>query len=87
MYTIKSIFFFSERAISVLLIIAWLLKSIYENGKCILTSLYRSLSQNQHEFEIFRTMSDFLIDDINNELPIILVITGDRLFVLSQSSL
>ena len=87
MYTLKSIFFFSEGTISVLLIIAWLLKFIYENGKCTLTSLYRSLSQNQHEFEIFRTMSDFLIDDINNELPIILVITGDRLFVLSQSSL
>ena len=46
-----------------------------ENKKCFLICLYRSPSQ--HEFENFCTNLDFLIDDINNELPIVSIITGD----------
>ena len=48
-----------------------------ENEKCLLTCLYRSPSQTQHEFENFCPNLDTLIDRINNELLSCSAITGD----------
>ena len=47
------------------------------NEKCFLNCLYRSPSQNQDEFENFCTKFDVLLSQINDELPICSVVTGD----------
>ena len=41
------------------------------------TCLYRSQSQRQDEFENFCTKSDILLSQINDELPICSIVTGD----------
>ena len=48
-----------------------------QNGKCFLTCIYRSLSQNQNEFKNFCTNFDILLNNINDELPLCSIVTGD----------
>ena len=48
-----------------------------QNEKCFLTCIYRSLSQNQNEFKNFCTNFDILLNNINDELPLCSIVTGD----------
>ena len=48
-----------------------------QNEKCFLTCLYRSPSQSQDQFENFCTTFDILLSQINDELPICSIVTGD----------
>ena len=48
-----------------------------QNEKCFLTCLYRSPSQSHDEFENFCIKFDILLSQINDELPICSVVTGD----------
>ena len=48
-----------------------------QNEKCFLTCLYRSPSQSRDEFENFCIKFDILLSQINDELPICSVVTGD----------
>ena len=48
-----------------------------QNEKCFLTYIYRSRSQNQDEFKNFCTNFDILLNNINDELPLCLIVTGD----------
>ena len=48
-----------------------------QNEKCFLTCLYRSPSQSRDEFENFCTKFDILLSQINDELPICSIVTGD----------
>ena len=48
-----------------------------QNEKCFLTCIYRSASQNQDEFKNFCTKFDILLNNINDELPLCLIVTGD----------
>ena len=51
------------------------IRSTSEN--CFLTCIYRSLSQNNEEFENFCVNFDLLFSNINEEIPICSIITGD----------
>ena len=53
-------------------IIAWL-----QNEKCFLTCIYHSPSQNQDEFRNLCTNFDILLNNINDELPLCLIVKGD----------
>ena len=56
----------------------WLVTEIRsQNEKCLLTCLYHSPSQSQYEFENFGTKFDILLSQINDELPIWSIVTGD----------
>ena len=46
------------------------------NEKCFRTCLFQSPSQDQCEFENFRTNLDSLMDHINNALPTFSVLIG-----------
>ena len=48
-----------------------------QNEKCFLTCIYRSPSQNQDEFKNFCTNFDILLNNINDELPLCSIVTGD----------
>ena len=48
-----------------------------QNEKCFLTCIYRSPSQNQDEFKNFCTNFDILLHNINDELPLCSIVTGD----------
>ena len=48
-----------------------------QNEKCFLTCIYRSPSQNQDEFKNFCTNFDILLNNINDELPLSSIVTGD----------
>ena len=48
-----------------------------QNEKCFLTCIYRSPSQNHDEFKIFYTNFDILLNNINGELPLCSIVTGD----------
>ena len=48
-----------------------------QDEKCFLTCLYRSPSQSQDEFENFCTKFDILLSQMNDELSIFSVVTGD----------
>ena len=48
-----------------------------QNEKCFLTCLYRSPSQSHDEFENFCIKFDILLSQINDEIPICSVITGE----------
>ena len=48
-----------------------------QNEKCFLTCLYCSPSQSHNEFENFCIKFDILLGQINDEIPICSVITGD----------
>ena len=48
-----------------------------QNKKCFLTCIDRSPSQNQDEFKNFCTNFDILINNINDELPLCSIVTGD----------
>ena len=43
----------------------------------LLTCLYRSPSQSPDEFENFCTKADILLSEMNDELPIYPILTGD----------
>ena len=51
------------------------IRSTSEN--CFLTCIYRSPSQNNEEFENFCVNFDLLFSNINEEIPICSIITGD----------
>ena len=76
-YTIKSIFLLSERTMFLPWRFFLVTEILLENEKCFLTCLYRLPNQSHREFENFCTNLYFLIDNINNELPIFSVITAD----------
>ena len=48
-----------------------------QNENCFLTCIYRSPSQNQDEFKNFCTNFDIVLDNINDELPLCSIVTGD----------
>ena len=48
-----------------------------QNEKRFLTSLYHSPSQSQNEFAKFCINFDILLGQINDELPICSIVTGD----------
>ena len=48
-----------------------------QNEKCFLTCIYRSPGQNQDEFKHFCTNFNMLLNNINDELPLCLIVTGD----------
>ena len=48
-----------------------------QNKKCLLTCIYRSPNQNQDEFKNFCTNFDILLNNINDELPLCSIVTGD----------
>ena len=48
-----------------------------QNGKCFLTCIYYSPIQNKDEFNNFCTNFDILFNNINDELPLCLIVTGD----------
>ena len=48
-----------------------------QSEKCFLTCTYRSPSQNNEEFENFCVNFDLLLSNINEEIPICSIITGD----------
>ena len=48
-----------------------------QNEKSFLTCIYRSPSQNQDEFKNFCTNFDILLNNINDELPLCSIVTGD----------
>ena len=48
-----------------------------QSEKCFLTCIYRSPSQNNEEFENFCVHFDLLLSNINEEIPICSIITGD----------
>ena len=48
-----------------------------QSEKWFLTCIYRSPSQNNEEFESFCTNFDILLSNINEEIPICSIITGD----------
>ena len=48
-----------------------------QNEKCFLTCIYRSPSKNNEEIENFCANFDLLLSNINEELPICSIITGD----------
>ena len=48
-----------------------------QNEKCFVTCTYRSLSQNQDEFKNFCTNFDILLNNINDEILLCLIVTGD----------
>ena len=48
-----------------------------QNEKCFLTRIYCSPSENRDEFENFCTNFDILLNNINDELPLCLIVTGD----------
>ena len=48
-----------------------------QNEQCFLTCIYRSPSQNQDEFKNFCTNFDILLNNINDELPLCSIVTGD----------
>ena len=48
-----------------------------QNGKCFLTCIYRSPSENHDEFQNFYAKFDTLLNNINDEFPICSVVTGD----------
>ena len=56
---------------------ALLLELNDQNKKIIISSLYRSPSQNSEEFESFLTNFEHLLSDINARKPSVSVILGD----------
>ena len=48
-----------------------------QNAKCFLTCICRSLSQNQDDFKHSCTDFDILLNNINDELPLCSIATGD----------
>ena len=48
-----------------------------KNEKCFLTCIHRSPSQNQDKFKNFCTNLDILLNNINDELPLCSIVTGD----------
>ena len=54
-----------------------------QNEKCFLTCIYRSPSQNQDEFNIFCTNFDILLNNINDELLLCSIVTGDFQFLIN----
>ena len=48
-----------------------------QNEKCFLTCICRFLSQNQDEFKNFSTNFHILLNNINDELPLCSIVTGD----------
>ena len=48
-----------------------------QNEKCFLTCIYCSLIQNQDEFKNFCTDFDILLNNMNDELPLCSIVTGD----------
>ena len=48
-----------------------------QNEKCFLTYIYRSPSENQNEFKRFCTNFDILLNNVNDELPLCSIVTGD----------
>ena len=48
-----------------------------QNERCFLTCIYRSPSQNQDEFKNFCTNFDIFLNNINEELPLCSIVTGD----------
>ena len=48
-----------------------------QNEKCFLTCLYFSPCQSQDESENFCTKFDILLSQMNDELPIYSIVTGD----------
>ena len=48
-----------------------------QNDKCFLPCIHHSLCQNRDEFENFCTSFDILLNNINVELPLCLIVTGD----------
>ena len=48
-----------------------------QNEKCFLTCIYCSPSQSQDEFKNFCTNFDILLNNINDELPLCSIVTGD----------
>ena len=48
-----------------------------QNEKCFLTCIYCFPSQNRDEFENFCTNFDILLNNINDELPLCSIVTGD----------
>ena len=56
----------------------WLVTEVHsQNEKCFLTSLYHSPSQSQNEFANCCINFDILLGQINDELPICSIVTGD----------
>ena len=48
-----------------------------QNEKCFLTCIYRSRRQNHNEFKAFCTNFDILLNNINDELPLYSIVTGN----------
>ena len=48
-----------------------------QNEECFLTCIYRSPSQNQDELKNFCTNFDILLNNVNDELPICLIVTSN----------
>ena len=48
-----------------------------QNEKCFLTCIYRSPSQNRDEFKNVCANFDILLNNINDELPLCLIVRGD----------
>ena len=48
-----------------------------QNEKCFLTCIYRSPSQNCDEFDNFCLNFESVLNQINNEIPLCSVVTGD----------
>ena len=48
-----------------------------QNEKCFLTCVYRPPSQNRDEFENFCTNFDTILNNINDEMPLCSIVTGD----------
>ena len=48
-----------------------------QNEKCFLTCVYRHPSQNRDEFENFCTNFDTILNNINDEMPLCSIVTGD----------
>ena len=48
-----------------------------QNDKCFFSCICRSPSHNQDEFKNFCTNFDILFNNINDELPLCSIVTGD----------